>query len=118
MPLKVIVFSSDVLGGPGLAVVGELGSGSAILPWLLLKLFLYWPLVLWLSLALAGLLVPGGSKPLGLQVELVAPNGSHWSLVVLGHSRPPREQAALVICSVYKKYRDNNGAETEGMANQ
>ena len=40
---------------PGFAVVGELGSDDAMLPWFLLVTFLHLPFVIWLSLLLTGL---------------------------------------------------------------
>ena len=45
---------SGVLGYPGLAVVGELGSDGAMLPWFLLVMFLHLPFAIWLSVVLAG----------------------------------------------------------------
>lgn len=63
---------------------------GAILPWLLLIVFLYQLLAIWLSLVFAGLLVPGGSRPLGLQVELVVLNGiagSWFSMVAVDLQR-------------------------------
>jgi hypothetical protein len=58
--------------------VGELDSDGAIWYWLLLIVFLYQPLAIWLSLVLPGLVVPGNSRPLGLQVELVVPGCNEW----------------------------------------
>ena len=46
-----------MLGYPGLAVIGELGSDEANLPWFLLLMFFPLPLTIWLSLVLAGLAV-------------------------------------------------------------
>jgi len=43
---------------------------------------------------LAGLVVPGGSRLLGLQVQLIVPDGSR-PLVVLGGIRLPRKQAGI-----------------------
>ena len=48
---------SGVLGYPGLAVVGELGSDGAILPWFLLVIFLHLLFAFWLSLVLADVAV-------------------------------------------------------------
>ena len=48
---------SGLLGYPGLAVVGELGSDGTMLPWFLLVVFLHLPFVIWLSLVLAGVAV-------------------------------------------------------------
>ena len=50
-------YFSDVLGHPGLAVVEELGSDGAMLPWFLLVMFLCLPFAIWLSLVSAGLTV-------------------------------------------------------------
>jgi hypothetical protein len=55
----------DVLGYPGFAVVGELGSGGAKLHWFLLLMF-----TIWLSLVLTGLSVSDWSWPSWQQVEL------------------------------------------------
>lgn len=52
-----------VLGYPGFAVAGELGSDGAILHWLLLLIFLHLPFVIWLFLVLADLGVLGWSRP-------------------------------------------------------
>ena len=41
----------------GLAVVGELGSHGAMLPWFLLVMFLPLPFAIWLSIVLAGIAV-------------------------------------------------------------
>lgn len=84
---------------PGLAVVEELGSDISIFPWLLSILFLCWPLALWLSLVLDGLVDPGDGRALGLQVELLVPNGS-CLLVVLGASSPLGKQVELVVLVV------------------
>ena len=46
-----------MLGYPGFAVVGELGSDGAMLPWFLLVMFLCLPFAIWLSLVLAGVAV-------------------------------------------------------------
>ena len=46
---------SGVLGYPGLAIVGELGSDAAIMPWFLLVMFLPLPLAIWFSLVLLSL---------------------------------------------------------------
>ena len=43
-----------MLGYPGLAVVGELGSDVAMWPWFLLVVFLCLPFAIWLSLVLLG----------------------------------------------------------------
>ena len=43
---------------------------------------------------LAGMVVPGGNRPLELQVELVDPNDNR-ALVFLGNSRPPVRQAVV-----------------------
>ena len=51
LDLRPLSFLSVMLEYPGLAVVGELGSDGAILPWLLLIMFLHWSLATWLSLA-------------------------------------------------------------------
>jgi hypothetical protein len=48
---------SGVLGYPGLAVVGELGSNGTKQHWLLLLIFLYSPSAIWLSLVLTGLAI-------------------------------------------------------------
>ena len=48
---------SGVLGYPGLAVVEELGSDGAMLPWFLLVMFLHLPFSIHLSLVLVGLAV-------------------------------------------------------------
>ena len=48
---------SDVMAYSGFAVVGELGSDGAILPWLLLVMIWHLPLVTLLSPVLAGLAV-------------------------------------------------------------
>jgi hypothetical protein len=82
-----------VLEYPGFAVVGELSSYGARLPWLLLIVFLYWPLVFYLSLVFSILVVPNVSRPLGIQVELVvlsvsSPLELQVELVVPGSSRP------------------------------
>ena len=69
-----------MLGYPGL-VAGVLCTDDAILHWLLLITFLRLSLSIWLLLVLAGLVVPGSSRPLGL--------------VVPGGSRPPGRQANL-----------------------
>ena len=57
-------YFSGVVGYSGLAVVEELSSDGAILHWILMIMLLCLPLTNWLSLELAGLLVPGSSKPL------------------------------------------------------
>ena len=44
---------SGVLGYPGLALVGELGSDGDMLPWFLLIMFLHLPFAIWLSLVFA-----------------------------------------------------------------
>jgi hypothetical protein len=62
--LRSHAYSSVVLGYGVLAVVGELSSDGAILHWILMIMLLCLPLTNWLSLELAGLLVPGSSKPL------------------------------------------------------
>ena len=49
--------SSGVLGYPGLAIVGELGSDGAMLLWFLLVMFLLLPFAIWLSVVLAGVTV-------------------------------------------------------------
>jgi hypothetical protein len=59
MRLKIIVILLGVLGYPGFVVVEELGSPGVILHWLLLIMFLSLPFAIWLSLVLAGLIVPG-----------------------------------------------------------
>lgn len=64
--------------------------GGAIFPWLLLIVFLLWPSVIWLSLVLAGLVLPDVSRPLALQIELVD----------LGGNRPPGMQSELVVSDV------------------
>ena len=46
---------SDVMEYPGFAVVGELGSDGALLPWFLLVMILCLPLAILLSLVLTGL---------------------------------------------------------------
>jgi hypothetical protein len=51
--------SSGLLGYPGLAIVGDLGSDGFILHWLLLIIFLHLPFTIWLSLGLAALGVMG-----------------------------------------------------------
>ena len=48
---------SGVFGYPGLAVVGELGSDGAMLPWFLLVMFLCLPFARCLSLVVSGLAV-------------------------------------------------------------
>ena len=50
-----------VLGYPVLAVVGELASDAAIMPWFLLVTFLRFPLAIWFSQELDGLIVTGSS---------------------------------------------------------
>ena len=54
---KSISCFSGVLGYPGLAVVGELGSDGATLPWFLLVMLLPLPFAIWVSLVLPGLAV-------------------------------------------------------------
>jgi hypothetical protein len=51
-----VIFSctSALLGHPGPVVVGLLGSGGAILPWMLLIVLLCWPLAIQLFLVLGG----------------------------------------------------------------
>jgi hypothetical protein len=71
-----------------LAVVAELCFYGAILPWILLIVFLTWPLSIWFSLVSTGLVLTCGIRPLGIQVELVVFNGSR-SLLVLGGCRSP-----------------------------
>ena len=58
---------SGVLQYPGLAVVGELGSDGAMLPWFLLVMFLCLPFAIWLSPVLAAVAFSdcGLSVPLG-----------------------------------------------------
>ena len=51
-----------MLGYPGLASVGELGSDAAIMPWFLLVTFLRLPLAIWFSQVLDGLTVTGWSS--------------------------------------------------------
>ena len=51
---------SAVLGYPGLAVVEELSSVDAKLPWFQLLMFLTLPLTIWLSLVFAGLVISDG----------------------------------------------------------
>ena len=48
---------SDVMEYAGFAVVGELGSDGAMLPWLLLVMILHLPLAILLSQVLAGLAI-------------------------------------------------------------
>lgn len=48
---------------------------------------------------MAGLVFPGGSRPLGLQVNVLVPNGIR-PLVVLYGIRPPCKQAQLVVLVV------------------
>jgi hypothetical protein len=55
---------SGVLGYPGLAVVGELGSDDTMYPWFLLVKFLLLPFTIWLSLVLVGFAVSGFSLSL------------------------------------------------------
>ena len=55
---------SSVLGYPGLAVVGKLGSDGAMLPWFLLVMFFCLPFTIWLSLILVGPVVAGLSLSL------------------------------------------------------
>ena len=50
---------SGVLGHPGLAIVGELGSDAAILPRFLLVTFLHLTFAIFSSLTLVGLVVTG-----------------------------------------------------------
>ena len=63
-----------MLGYSLLTVVREVGSDGTIFPWLLLILFLSWPLAIWLSLVLGHWVAPGGCRP--LQVDLVVCKGS------------------------------------------
>ena len=74
----------------------DLGSNRAILPRILLIVFLCWPLAIWLSLVLGSLLVPGSSRLLELWVELVVPNGSR-PLIVFGYISPPGKQVELIV---------------------
>lgn len=83
-----------MLGHPVFAVVGELWSDDAIFPCPFLIVFFSWPLDIWLSLVLGGLVAPGCSRPVGLQVELLVPNGSRC-LVVLCGGKPPGKQVEL-----------------------
>lgn len=55
-----------MLGYPGLAVVGVLGSDGVSLDWLLLIMFVSLPLAIWLSLVLSGLVVPRSRSTLRL----------------------------------------------------
>ena len=77
-----------MLGYPGLALVGELGSDDAILLWLLLIMFLHLPFAIWLSLVLAGLGVLGSSRWSCMswvkQVSLEAGRSLGWVGVGLG----------------------------------
>jgi hypothetical protein len=59
--MRFKVLSSDVLGYPWLAVVGELGSEGAILHCVLLimLMLLPLPLAIWLPLVFPGLVDPG-----------------------------------------------------------
>lgn len=83
--------------------VRQLSYGGTILPWSLLILFFYWPLVTWLSLVLVGLVVPDSNRPmivpeesrhLEMQVELVVPYRSR-SLVEPDGRKPKRMQDEL-----------------------
>jgi hypothetical protein len=51
---KSFSYALTDLGYLGVAIVGYLASGGAILPWHLLIMFLPWILATWLSLVLAG----------------------------------------------------------------
>jgi hypothetical protein len=72
---------SGVLGHPGFAVVGELGSDGAKQPWFLFLMFLFLslPFAIWLSLVLAGLTVSDCGLFL-LQASVSVPLGDHFSL--------------------------------------
>jgi hypothetical protein len=56
-------YFSGMLGYPGFAVVGKLGSESANWPWTVLCMFLSLPLTIWLSLFLPGLVLSDLSPP-------------------------------------------------------
>lgn len=63
---------------------------------------LCWPLALWLSLGLAGLEVPDGSRPLGIKIEFVTLSGTRLlciqaKVVVLDVSWPLGLQVKLDV---------------------
>jgi hypothetical protein len=61
MILNPIIAFSGVLGYPGLAMVGVLGSDDAEWSWFLLVRILHLPFAIWLSLVLDVLAVSGWS---------------------------------------------------------
>lgn len=72
------------------------------MPWFLLIVFLCWYLAIWLSLVLAGLIVPVESRLLVLQVELIVPEVSmhlrlKLELIVPGACSLPEMQAELAV---------------------
>ena len=76
---KFISCFSGVLGYPGLAVVGQLGSNGAMLPWFLLAMLLCLPFAIWLSLVLAGVAVSDGGLSV-TQVSVSVLLGDQFSL--------------------------------------
>ena len=77
-------------------------SGGGILPWLLMIMYLHWPLTIWFLLVLAGLVVPDSSSSVGLLVELMVLDGSsllgfQLDLIVPGCKKTRGMQAELAV---------------------
>jgi hypothetical protein len=109
---------SGVLGYPGIAVVGELGSNDAKYLWFLLLMFLLLPLTIWISLVLSGLAISGCRLTLlqacvsVLQGDQLSPSGIWiWSTVVqdqlLAHTETRRilsQAAPRFLCPEVPRY--------------